>query len=192
LISNPLSKSSSKFSTSLIARLSNSRRPSVSSVENGGNKLTEPMPNQSTPPQTPRTRSQEAKPPTAPPTATNTPTKAPTKSIRTEGTTIGPVLGKLTVDISEGRGLKPSYDPYVVCEFQLSQYISEGPSGEKENKSGSTSKDGLGRIVIRPASSEQGRPMAIPMRSRQSSSSGRDPQAQQEVVNPKWDHRAVL
>jgi protein-serine/threonine kinase len=141
-------------------------------------------PAQSTPPQTPRTRSHEDQAATgsaSPPAAT--------RSIPTDGTTIGPVLGKLTIVISEGRALRPSVDPYVVCDFQQSQYISDGPVG------------GDKRDVVKKAPSntasqnaaDRRRPMAIPMRSRQSSSSGREVRAQaREVTNPRWDHKAVL
>ncbi len=35
--------------------------------------------------------------------------------------------GKLSVKIDEARGLKPCYDPYVVCVFEWNEYISKGP-----------------------------------------------------------------
>ncbi|KAF2665372.1 serine/threonine protein kinase [Microthyrium microscopicum] len=141
-----------------------------------------------TPPQTPRSRSQEDTSHSGASTPSRTVVKD-IKDIKTEGTTIGPVLGKLTIGISEGRGLRPSVDPYVVCEFQLSQYISEGPISPKE----STNKlqNGGSGISIQAAAGK-GRPMAIPMRSRQSSNSGRDPNAPQETTNPRWDHQAVF
>ena len=191
MFTKPLSIVHSKSSTSILSRLSNSRRASSSLAENENVKLTDggslPPQNQSTPPHTPRTRSHEGKVIST----KNTPSKLSAKPISTEGATLGPVLGKLTVDITEGRGLKPSHDPYVVCEFQLSQFISEGPvAGRNENET--SSQNGAGRITIRPASTEYGRPMAIPMRSRQSSNTGREPRTHDEVVNPKWDHRAVL
>ena len=103
------------------------------------------------------------------------------------------MLGKLTVVISEGRGLRPSIDPYVVCEFQLSQYISEGPVSGTQNDGGlRAALYGSSGISIQPAGGDRQRPMAIPMRSRQSSSSGRDTKTQQEVTNPRWNHNAVL
>jgi hypothetical protein len=44
--------------------------------------------------------------------------------------------------------------------------------------------------------SEMGRPMAIPMKSRQSSNSGHssDPRevSSEEVSDPKWEHEAIL
>jgi len=139
---------------------------------------------QSTPPQTPRSRSQEDETQSG---ATTPSKRAAVKTtISTEGTTIGPVLGKLTVLIKQGRGLRPSVDPYVVCEFQLSQYISEGPVQEAPSERGNTSS-----IAIKPALGN-GRPMAIPMKSRQSSSSGRDSKTMHEVTDPKWNHKAVL
>jgi protein-serine/threonine kinase len=120
----------------------------------------------------------------------STPSKSSAKEIPTA---TGPVLGKLTVVISEGRGLRPSIDPYVVCEFQLSQYISDGPvSGTNNGGSLRTGPYGSSGISIQPAGGDRQRPMAIPMRSRQSSSSGRDAKTQQEVTNPHWNHKAVL
>jgi protein-serine/threonine kinase len=113
------------------------------------------------------------------------------RSIQTDGTTIGPVLGKLVVVISEGRALRPSIDPYVVCDFQQSQYISEGPiGGEKREAVKKAPHNGNAQLQ---AAGERRRPMAIPMRSRQSSSSGRDGRTEaREVTNPRWDHKAVL
>lgn len=42
--------------------------------------------------------------------------------------------------------------------------------------------------------SDSGRPMAIPMKSRQSSSHGFDSRERNldEITNPKWDHEAIL
>jgi hypothetical protein len=169
-----------------------------------------PPRSQSTPPQTPRTRSQEEtstkvkapSAPTAPPAqiAQIAPTRPPltsvassssTRHVFTEGATIGPVLGKLTVDITEGRGLRPSHDPYVVCEFQLSQFISEGPQSDGSKSRRPSGQNEPTGISIRPAVGD-GRAMAIPMRSRQSSSTGRDSRSQKEVTDPRWNHKALL
>jgi serine/threonine protein kinase SCH9 len=181
LVSRP-KHASSKYSSStsisnLSIALSQSRLPNERSKLIGDMKLL-----QNTPPQTPRTRSQEDENGSG----MSTPSRLPAKEIPTAA---GPVLGKLTVDISEGRGLRPSVDPYVVCEFQLSQYISEGPIGGKR-------KDGNVQVIPQGFGAQfrgdRMRPLAIPMRSRQSSNSGRDPNTQQEVTNPRWDHKAVL
>jgi hypothetical protein len=141
---------------------------------------------QSTPPQTPRTQSQ------AEPTPSGADTPRSSTKIQTEGTTLGPVLGKLSVLISEGRGLRPSVNPYVVCEFQLSQYISDGPAKDSGSDSKKPSYSNGASATAQAVMAGGRKPMAIPMRSRQSSRSGRDTSAEQEVVNPKWNHRALL
>ncbi|KAJ5973806.1 hypothetical protein N7481_011016 [Penicillium waksmanii] len=77
----------------------------------------------------------------------------------TNGPPVGPLKGKLLVKISEARGLRPSFDPYVVCVFEWNEYISKGArDGEEEKKRRQMESD-----------AEAGMPMAIPMRSRQSS-----------------------
>jgi serine/threonine protein kinase SCH9 len=185
LISKSLGISSKDSSSSSLSHLSRTLSQSQPAIES--QKLIENVEShQNTPPQTPRTRSQEDENGSG----MSTPSKNSTKEIPT---TIGPVLGKLTVVISEGRGLRPSIDPYVVCEFQLSQYISEGPVGGGRNQGNSrTAAHGGSGISIQPAGGDRHRPMAIPMRSRQSSSSGRDVRMHQEVTNPRWDHKALL
>ncbi|KIW08486.1 hypothetical protein, variant 1 [Verruconis gallopava] len=139
---------------------------------------------QNTPPQTPRTRSQEG---------TQSGTATPRSgSDGPRGATIGPVLGKLSVEISEGRGLRPSVDPYVVCQFQWSEFISEGPISPSSEKANGATKSG-GIAIQRTHSERGGVPQAIPMRSRQSSHSGRDVSGDyQETTDPKWHHKAVF
>ncbi|KAJ5785563.1 uncharacterized protein N7503_010775 [Penicillium pulvis] len=103
------------------------------------------------------------------------------------GPPVSPLKGKLTVKISEGRGLRPSVDPYVVCVFEWNEYISKGTKdGEEE--------DEKQRRQIE-SDAEAGRPMAIPMRSRQSSNNsafeGAD-KGKSPVTDPHWDHAAVF
>jgi serine/threonine protein kinase SCH9 len=112
--------------------------------------------------------------------------------------TTGPVLGKLTVEIPEGRGFRPSYDPYIVCQFQWSEYISQGPINadvEKRQNANLRQPNGLGGVAMRRTDSGS-RPRAIPMSSRQSSHTGRDATEDRstvhEVTNPKWEHKTVL
>jgi serine/threonine protein kinase SCH9 len=117
----------------------------------------------------------------------------------TEGPPVGTPKGKLTVNISEARGLRPSYDPYVVCVFEWNEYISKGPKhnlselkfDEKKSK-----KDAFGGVPIRRTDSGVGGPMAIPMKSRQSSNNSQmdngEPNRGLQVTDPKWDHEAVL
>ncbi|ORY14807.1 kinase-like domain-containing protein [Clohesyomyces aquaticus] len=157
---------------------------------------------QATPPQTPRTRSHEGKPPTSNLSHTSLASAVTTKAAKeikkesTKAPAVGPPKGKLSVSISEGRGLRPSVDPYVVCQFQWAEYISEGPrtdASPKKTKDGASR--GTGGLAIRRTDSDMGRPMAIPMKSRQSSNSGTssDPRENlREVVNPKWEHDTIF
>lgn len=102
------------------------------------------------------------------------------------GAPVDSMKGKLLVKISEARGLRPSYDPYVVCVFQWNEYISKGArDGEEEKK----------RRQIEFDAEAAGRPMAIPMRSRQSSHNSAlegDNKGRCPVTDPHWDHEAVL
>ncbi|OAG24115.1 serine/threonine-protein kinase SCH9 [Alternaria alternata] len=96
--------------------------------------------------------------------------------------------GKLAVTISEGRGLRPSTDPYVVCQFQWAEYISDGPRHDESKRP---------PMQMKRTESQMGTPMAIPMKSRQSSNSGHssDPRENgslEEVTSPKWEHEAMF
>jgi hypothetical protein len=194
--SNPATElSASNTSSPLITQLSASRRPSASLPSQESSGLTQGVstppqlqstPSQ-TPPQTPRTRSQEGK---RRGTGSGTGTATPSKSGALNGATMGPVLGKLAVEISEGRGLRTSLDPYIVCQFQCAEYISEGP---KNTDTDVSSGRGPGGIAISRNPSERGLAQAIPMRSRQSSRTGRDMAGSfHETTDPKWEHNAVL
>jgi protein-serine/threonine kinase len=110
---------------------------------------------------------------------------------------VGPPKGKLSVSISEGRDLRPSVDPYVVCQFQWAEYISDGPRSNGAAKKGIDGSRNTAGHAMRRIDSDMGKPMAIPMRSRQSSNSGTssDPRENgtfKEVINPKWGHDAIL
>merc|ERR1711881_812926 len=140
---------------------------------------------QNTPPQTPRTRSQEGKDQSG--------TATPRSGLDgPKGATVGPVLGTLSVEISEGRGLRPSVDPYVVCQFQWAEFISEGPRSPTAERGSAFPKPG-GIAIQRTHSDRGGTPQAIPMRSRQSSHSGRDASSDfQETTDPKWQHKTTF
>lgn len=171
-----------------------SRAPSTSQLAGESEKLTEgayaPPQNQATPPQTPRTRSHESKP--KPSSLSRTSNASSEKPKESKGTpVVGPPKGKLAITISEGRGLRPSVDPYVVCQFQWAEYISDGPQRDAAKKGRPTA------MQMKRTESEMGKPMAIPMKSRQSSNSGHssDPRENgnyEEVTNPKWEHEAIL
>ncbi|PGH23320.1 AGC/AKT protein kinase [Polytolypa hystricis UAMH7299] len=115
-----------------------------------------------------------------------------------QGPPVGSLKGKLTVKITEGRGLRPSFDPYVVCVFELNEYISKGAqTGDSHGwEAGKGKDDTLGSVPIQRSNSDSGRPMAIPMKSRQSSNNSqldnRDHEDLNLVTNPLWEHDAVF
>ena len=108
--------------------------------------------------------------------------------------------GKLSMRISEGRGLKPSFDPYVVCFFEWNEYITRGPKQVEEEVKRSVSRpreEMFGGVPIQRSASDFGRSIAIPMKSRQGSSTsiteGRPSvRSGQQVTDPKWDIEATL
>jgi serine/threonine protein kinase SCH9 len=110
--------------------------------------------------------------------------------------------GKLSVKIDEARGLKACYDPYVVCVFEWNEYISKGPKHDAmdvdhhEAPTTKSRKDTITATPIRRSDSDMGRPMAIPMKSRQSSNNSEmdNHQARSNslVTDPQWEHEAVL
>ncbi len=110
--------------------------------------------------------------------------------------------GKLSVKMDEARGLKPSYDPYVVCVFEWNEYISTGPKHDamdvdhEEAPSRKSRKDTMAAMPIRRNDSDMRKPMAIPMKSRQSSNNSEMDNHQSRsnslVTDPHWDHEAML
>lgn len=96
--------------------------------------------------------------------------------------------GTLRVKIAEARGLRPSFDPYVVCVFEWNEFISKSAKDEEA--------DSLERQKSEEnAEIDAGRPMAIPMKSRQSSNNSLlegDPDRKMPVTDPHWNHEAVL
>lgn len=106
--------------------------------------------------------------------------------------------GKLTVKILEARGLRRCRDPYVVAVFQRNELVSKGPRIEDEEEDEEMNSIPRGGIPISRQGSDSGRPMAIPMKSRQSSNTSlseyRDfkSKSRRSFTNPKWDTEAVL
>ena len=110
--------------------------------------------------------------------------------------------GKLTIKITEARGIKKSRDPYVVAVFQRSELISGGPRPDENNEDTPPVPAfvAMGGLPIQRQGSDSGRPpMAIPMRSRQSSNTSvtdytafRNRNSRRSFANPKWDAEAVL
>lgn len=108
----------------------------------------------------------------------------------------GTSRGKLAVRIAEGRNLRPSFDPYCVCVFEWNEYISKGPRQDRMDVDDDQKKPAnlhLPAVPIRRTDSDMGRPMAVPMRSRQSSNNGLDEnKGMEKVTDPQWDHEATL
>lgn len=128
-------------------------------------------------------------------TGTHTPTGT------SSGTSAPAAKGKLTIKISEARGLKKCRSPYVVVVFQRSELISGGPRAGEEDDETAISNVAMGGVPIQRQPSDSGRtPMAIPMRSRQSSNTSiggefgsfRNRTHRRSFTNPKWDAEAVL
>jgi protein-serine/threonine kinase len=124
----------------------------------------------------------QSQPETAPAPETAAATSSPAN-----GAPTGPINGKLFVKITDGRGLRPSFDPYVVCVFEWNEYISKGArDGEEEKKRRQLESD---------AEEAAGRPMAIPLKSRSSSHNSAvegDHKGRTPVTDPHWNHEATL
>ena len=172
----------------------------TSGVANGSRK-------KSTPPHTPRALSQEDRRRETRSTLSSTSISASDanaenveaeKPLSKESTpTTTAPRGKLSIKIAEARNLKPSYDPYVVCQFEWNEFVSKGPRHDKMDVDGDDRKgpvSALQSIPIRRTDSDMGKPMAIPMRSRQSSTNGQsgDERGLSKVSDPQWNHEATL
>jgi protein-serine/threonine kinase len=110
------------------------------------------------------------------------------------GPSLAPMKGKLYVKISEAKGLRPGFDPYVVCVFEWNECISKSVQDEEQESIKRQQKEQNHRDQL---DLDAGRPMAIPMKSRQSShNSALDPpsehRGQAPVTDPHWNHEAVL
>lgn len=123
-----------------------------------------------------------------------------TSTSRSGGVQAPPQRGKLTIKIREGRGLRRSRDPYIVAVFQRNELISPGPRTfeDEDDIAAPTSGIPMGAIPISRQGSDSGRPMAIPMRSRQSSNTSISDytafrnRTRRSFTSPKWDAEAVL
>ena len=224
-ISNPVSaQSSTAPNTPRSASPQISAFSSLTSSYNELAKLTDsvaaPPRQKNTPPHTPRTLSNNVndtihKPPASTSTSTLSPPEDPistssqhhtikangsnTQQISNTTPEVGPPKGKLSVKIAQARGLRPSYDPYVVCVFEWNEYISKGPKYEEtevENKNHKSRDDGFGGVPFKRSGSDMGKSMAIPMKSRQSSTTSLSDQKNfkngRQVTDPKWEHEATL
>ncbi|KAK4128678.1 kinase-like protein [Parathielavia appendiculata] len=124
-------------------------------------------------------------------TATATPTP--------QGAQAPAARGKLTIKVTEARGLRKCRDPYVVVVFQRSELISSGPRPSEDDEEAAISAVAMGGIPMKRQGSDSGRSMAIPMRSRQSSNTSlsdfntfRNRNSRRSFTNPKWDAEAIF
>lgn len=172
---------------------------SSSSAKNALEKLTA-IAEQNTPPRTPRSLSHESKQsrttsphpraPTSKPSLQTSPGKASTSDA-----VVGEPKGKLSVSIFEGRGLRPSCQPYVVCQFQWNEYISKGPRSDSVSVEDSRDVSQNAVPQLGRADSDNRKPMAIPMKSRQSSQTSmtsRESTKGNQVTDPVWNRDAIL
>ncbi len=158
----------------------------------------------STPPLTPRALSNDGSESArqTPPTTdqgneksnANGPSAAPTPR---SSPPVGPPKGKLSVILSGARGLRPSFNPYAVCAFEEIESIATGyRQGDAETSPEARSSDqSAGGVPIRAPNGEMGRSMAIPMKSRQSSTTSLKDQKDfknDRITDPIWNHEAVL
>ncbi|KAI5785965.1 serine/threonine-protein kinase sck1 [Pyronema domesticum] len=108
---------------------------------------------------------------------------------------IGPPKGKLIVKIQEARNIVPCKHPYVVCTFESNEFISKGP---RRSSDGADSGEKAGRNGYGGNPSGLGKSIAIPMSSRQSSSTnlsemqGLRLSPSGDCTHPKWEHNAVF
>ena len=109
---------------------------------------------------------------------------------------------QLSVNIVQGRGLRPSTAPYVVCIYQLNEDISGGAETDAmdtqpQEQEGNHEENLARGVAMRRMGSDQGKPMSIPsLGSRQSSQTDiaklKGARSDHLVTEPLWNHEAVL
>lgn len=113
----------------------------------------------------------------------------PSESPQPTGPPVGSLKGQLYVNISQARGLRPGFDPYVVCVFEWNECISKSAQDEEEASFERQKKE------QEKSELETGRPMAIPMNRQSSNNSaleGPDARGRAPVTDPHWNHEATL
>lgn len=110
---------------------------------------------------------------------------------------VGPLKGKLLVKVIEARGLRPSQDPFVVCVFERNESIAKAPTQAEGTVDKDENRDGFsGPLPIKRSASDMGRSMAIPMKSRQSSTTSISDHKPfkngRTLTDPRWDHEGML
>ena len=151
-----------------------------------------------TPPLTPRALSNDGSE-----SARQTPPPTDQGSEKTTGPTsrssppVSPPKGKLCVTIAGARGLRPSFNPYAVCAFEEIESIATG-YGHRDADANLEARRGdqsVGGVTMKPPNGETVRSMAIPMKSRQSSTTSLKDQKEFKngrITDPIWNHEAVL
>lgn len=162
---------------------------------------------QNTPPQTPRALSNESKTGHAAQNGgthlhTTSKKSSRSSSSNSQHPPVSPIKGQLSVSIIQGRGLRPSTAPYVVCIFQLNEDISEGAHGDamdtrSDNPHPHHEEDLAKGVAMRRLGSDQGKPLSIPgLRSRQSSQTNIAKMGtaarEARITDPAWKHEAVF
>ena len=111
---------------------------------------------------------------------------------------VSPPKGKLSVIVSQARGLRPSFNPYAVTVFEWIESVARPSKAgqveiEPEFRGGEQT---VGGVPIKRSGSDMGRSMAIPMKSRQSSTTSLSEQKDfrngRYITDPRWDHVALL
>ena len=112
---------------------------------------------------------------------------------------VKPARGKLKVRIPEARGIRPCYYPYAVCVFEWNESIARGTTiedGDTEKIGNRRTDNMLAGMFAKPVVGEMGRSMAIPMKSRQGSTTSlsdyKNFKTGRQLTDPKWDHEAEL
>ncbi|TKA26132.1 hypothetical protein B0A50_04629 [Salinomyces thailandicus] len=120
------------------------------------------------------------------------------------GATVGAQKGQLEIAVEEGRGLRPSVDPYVVCIFQLNEDISGGPQEDDMDTAVDNEpmhEENLARgVAMKRIGSESGQqPMSIPGMGRRQTSQTNiaemrrgSTKPEHETTNPCWRHTATF
>jgi len=203
VISNPASSSASPYAPSSPA-VASRRSSGSASPSKRKRSLTGGSPLQNTPPQTPRALSQESKHDDVSSSlsqVTMAEKQSRSSSNNSNSVPSNHIKGQMAVSIIEGRGLRPSTAPYVVCIFQLNEDISEGAEADamdtRQDGASEKEEDLVKGAAMRRMGSDSGRPLSIPgLRSRQTSQTNiaklKDSAPDNQVTAPVWKHDTVL
>lgn len=116
------------------------------------------------------------------------------------------IKGELVVTVLEGRGLRPSFEPYIICVFELNEDISHGAERSRDdpeaeaaaaaqsllwNTSDEAPSD---KIAIQRPTNPLRIPTSSTVKSSKSTPAARAENGKQDVrmTDPQWNHRVVL